>query len=192
VLAGLAYFLYASADIVNDVGAAASQNDPEPDPLATFLSWSSIALTVVIQGFTVPYAVIAKPSGERTTADTATLALWGVGFLPVAIDTAATALGTQKALAKYMPIVGPIAATLAAAPVLGTGIWTTVEQALDATHTYNGWTQAGNIIAPIPGTFSFLLALADATDYISVLFLLAIAVLCDFGATVTTIGGNLS
>ena len=54
----------------------------------------------------------------------------------------------------------------------------------------HGWTEAANIIAPIPATCAWLLPLKEPTEGVSVVFLVALAVICDFGAMVTTIASD--
>ena len=53
-----------------------------------------------------------------------------------------------------------------------------------------GWTETGNIITPIPTSCAWLLPLNDATDGISVGFLIGIAATCDFATMVTTAAGE--
>ena len=186
-LGGLTYFLYAFCDMGIDAYAAAEGG--EGDPFATFLSWTGIVLGVVILGVTVPYTVLAKSESDWSEADKATLTYWAFGFGPILLNMAFTILSSAKAESRFLPIVGPIALSIFGAMVLGIGVWTTVEQALDSSYQ-NGWTEAGNIIAPIPTSCAWLLPLTDATDGISAGFLVGIAGICDFGTLVTTVAGD--
>ena len=95
----------------------------------------------------------------------------------------------MKAESRFLPTVGPIALTIFGVVVLGIGVWTTVEQALDSSYQ-NGWTETANIIAPIPTSCAWLLPLTDETDGISAAFLVGIAAACDFGTLVTTVAGE--
>ncbi|BCA53760.1 hypothetical protein W02_09000 [Nitrospira sp. KM1] len=186
-LGGITYFLYAFCDMGIDVSAAAA--DGEQDPFATFLSWAGIVLGVVILGVTVPYKVMSKSENDWSEADKATLTYWAFGFGPILLNIAFAILSNVKAESRYFPVVGPIALSLFGAMSVGIGAWTTVEQALDSSYK-NGWTETGNIIAPIPTSCAWLLPLNDATDGISTGFLVGIAAVCDFGALVTTVAGE--
>ncbi len=186
-LGGITYFLYASCDMGIDAYAAAEEG--EGDPFATFLSWTGIVLGAVILGLTVPYTVLAKSESDWSEADKATLTYWAFGFGPILLNIAFTILSSVKAESRFLPIAGPIASSIFGAMVLGIGVWTTVEQALDSSYQ-NGWTEAGNIIAPIPASCAWLLPLTDATDGISAGFLVGIAAVCDFGTLVTTVAGD--
>ena len=182
----LAYFLYAFCDMAID-GYAAAQTGP--DPLATFLSLAGIGLSIAIVGLTAPYNVLGKSEGDWSEADKATVAYWAVSFAPVLLAIVFTIF--SQAESRFLPIVGPIALSIFGAGVLGVGVWTTVEQALNSSYQ-NGWTVTGNIIAPIPASCAWLIPLADATDGVSAGFLVGIAAICDFGAMVTTLGGDAS
>lgn len=184
LLGGLTYFLYTAADLANDALAAASEG--EEDPLATFLSWSDIVLSIMIQGFTVPYQVMGKSTSDWSKADTATVTYWAVGFVPAILNMAFTIYSSNKSECKYTTIVGPIALTIAGTAVLGTGIWATVEQSKDPDYE-NGWTEAANIMAPIPTSCAWLLPLKGPTEGFSVAFLLGIAAICDIGTMVSSI-----
>jgi hypothetical protein len=187
-VAVISYFLYTACDVMIDGLAAAGGGG---DPLATFLSLAGIVLAVVILGLTVPYKVMAKSEGDWSVADKATLTYWAVSFAPVLLAIACTALSPIKAGERFIPIVGPIGLSIVGAIVLGIGVWTTVEQALDPCYQ-DIWTEVGNIIAPIPASCAWLLPLTDATDGISAGILMAIAAACDFGALVTTAGGDVT
>jgi hypothetical protein len=186
-LGGIAYFLYAFCDMGIDAYAITAEGDV--DPFATFLSWTGIVLGVAILGFTVPYTVLQKSEGDWSEADKATLTYWAFGFGPVLLNIAFAIFSSVKAESRFFPIVGPIALSLFGAVVLGIGVWTTVEQALNSSYQ-NGWTETGNIIAPIPTSFAWLLLLTDATDGIAPWFLVGIAAACDFGTLVTTVAGD--
>jgi hypothetical protein len=186
-LGGITYFLYAFCDMGIDAYAAAEEGGQ--DPFATFLSWTGIVLGAVILGLTVPYTVLSKSEADWSEADKATLTYWAFGFGPILLNIAFSTLSSVKAESRFLPVVGPIALTIFGAMVLGIGVWATVEQALDSSYQ-NGWTEAGNIIAPIPTSCAWLLPLTDATDGISAGFLVGIAAVCDFGALVTTVAGD--
>lgn len=186
-LGGLTYFLYAFCDM--GIDAYAIKAEGEPDPFATFLTWAGIVLGVVILGLTVPYTVLQKSEDDWSVADKATLTYWAFGFAPILLNIAFAIFSSAMAESRFFPIVGPIALTIFGAVVLGIGVWTTVEQALDSSYQ-NGWTEAGNIIAPIPTSCAWLLPLGAVTDGISPWFLVGIAAVCDFGTLVTTVAGD--
>lgn len=186
-LGGISYFIYAFCDM--GIDGYATKAEGEPDPFATFLSWTGIVLGVAILGFTVPYTVLEKSEADWSVADKATLTYWAVGFAPILLNIAFTSLSPVVAESRFFPIVGPIALTMFGAVVLGIGVWATVEQALDSSYQ-NGWTETGNVIAPIPTSCAWLLPLKDATDGISPWFLVGIAAVCDFGTLVTTVVGD--
>jgi hypothetical protein len=183
----IAYLLYAFCDM--GIDAYILDADGGPDPLKTFLSYLFIALGLFAVAVVVPYKVLEKSKDDWSVADIATLTHWAFRFAPILSNIVFTTLSSVKAETRFLPIVGPIASSIFGAMVLGVGVWTTVEQALDSSYQ-NGWTETGNIITPIPASCAWLLPLNDATDGISVGFLIGIAATCDFATMVTTAAGE--
>lgn len=149
---------------------------------STFWSGSAVVMSIAAFSFSVPYQVLAKAPDSRTVADNCTVALWGMGIAPIALNVVSLVASQEKRLAKYWEVKGPIATALVGGAQLGLGIYSAVVYS-KPNSGYNAAYSAGGIITPLP-SIGKLLLLPMQTE--PLLILVPLDLICDLGSGACT------
>jgi hypothetical protein len=182
-LGAIAAFCNAPVEMIND-GLAFSGGDEIP--LAAFLEWTSLGLAYFSLGASVPYHAIATPPSQQSAADKATIALWELAALPVAVSTIFTVFDSLGVAALADEVAEPLASAMGMM-LFGAGLATSISQSAD--RNYSKWGVVGNLIQPVPSMGKVLLM---AHEPISFAVLEGLDVVGNVGTTVCLIGGVAS
>jgi hypothetical protein len=161
VLNGAVYGIF---DCLNDLLAHSTSiiqvknPDYEGDPIASFYSWVSIVTTFVSQWLSAPYDIFPGPA---TLAESMTLSLWSLNFIPFISGLVFTVVSKDHVLSEFNGSYGVYLSTAIGLTLLAVGIATSVEQIEDPADKYGPCYWVQNIIAPLPTIFKPLVTITD-------------------------------
>jgi hypothetical protein len=164
VLNGAVYGIF---DCLNDLLAHSTNvillTEPgyEGDPIASFYSWVSIVTTFVSQWLSAPYDIFPGPA---TVAESMTLSLWSLNFIPFISGLVFTVVSKDHVLSEFNGTYGVYLSTAIGLTLLAVGIATSVEQIEDSTDKYGPCYWVQNLIAPLPTIFKPLVTVTTEPD----------------------------